>query len=65
MREFDLHQGYFPRLGYAVHKKTIPGGSCKERGGLMPEFFVAIMGGIWFLIVVVAMMPRRGNSDYE
>jgi hypothetical protein len=31
----------------------------------MSEFFVATMGGIWLLIVVVAMMPRRGNSDYE
>jgi hypothetical protein len=30
----------------------------------MTEFFVATMGGIWLLIVVVAMMPRRGNSDY-
>ena len=31
----------------------------------MPELFVAAMGGIWLLIVVVAMIPRRGNSDYE
>ena len=30
----------------------------------MSEFFVAAMGGIWLLIVVVAMMPRRGSSDY-
>jgi len=65
MREFDLHQGYFLQLGYAVHKKAIHGGSCKERGGLMPEFFVATMGGIWLLVVVVALMPKRGNSDHE
>jgi hypothetical protein len=65
MREFDLHQGYFPRLGYAAPKRTIHMGSCKERGSFMPEFFVAAMGGIWLLIVIIAMMPRRGNSDYE
>lgn len=31
----------------------------------MSEIFVAAMGGIWFLIVVVAMMPKGGNSDRE
>jgi len=31
----------------------------------MPEFFVATMGGIWLLVVVVALMPKRGNSDHE
>lgn len=31
----------------------------------MSEIFVAAMGGIWLLIVVVAMMPKGGNSDRE
>jgi hypothetical protein len=65
MREFDLRQGYFPRFGYTKRTEVNSRGSCKERGGFMSALFVAAMGGIWLLIVVVAMMPMRGNSDNE
>jgi|GEM_PF-5926448 len=31
----------------------------------MSELFVAAMGGIWLLIIVVAMMPKGRNSERE
>jgi len=29
----------------------------------MMEFFVAALAGSWFLIVVIAMLSRRENSE--
>jgi hypothetical protein len=60
--EFDLYQGYFPSEAYA-RQKAIPAGLVRKRRGSMAEFFVATVGGIWFLIVIIAMLSRPENSD--
>jgi hypothetical protein len=45
-----------------MDKKRYLVGLIREGRGMV-EFFVAMLGGIWFLIVIVAMLSGRENSD--